>query len=66
VQKYNENVFINTLGPTFQSNEHQSSIINHAHHLTLSNDLNKIAGMHFTIHIKIYMLVELCAGNCDI
>jgi len=30
----------------------------------LSNDLNKIAGLHSTLHIKKDMLVELCVGNC--
>jgi hypothetical protein len=30
----------------------------------LSNDLNKTVGLHSTIHIKIYMLVELCVDNC--
>jgi len=29
----------------------------------LSNDLNKIAGLHFRINIKICMLIELCVGN---
>jgi hypothetical protein len=35
VQKHNEKVFINTLGPTFISKQ-WTSIINHAHHLTNS------------------------------
>jgi hypothetical protein len=30
----------------------------------LSNDLNKIVGLHSIIHIKNNMLVELCANNC--
>jgi hypothetical protein len=29
----------------------------------LSNDLSKIASLHSTININIYMLVELCVGN---
>jgi hypothetical protein len=29
----------------------------------LSNDPNKIGGLHSTIHIKQDMLVEICVGN---
>jgi hypothetical protein len=29
----------------------------------LSNDLNKTTSLHFTINIKIYMLIELCDGH---
>jgi hypothetical protein len=29
----------------------------------LSNDLSKTSGLHSTINIKIYMLVESCVGN---
>jgi hypothetical protein len=29
----------------------------------LSNDLNKTAGLHSTIHIKKHRLVELCVSN---
>jgi len=29
----------------------------------LSNDLSKIVGLHFAIHIKINVLVELCVNK---
>jgi hypothetical protein len=29
----------------------------------LSNDPSKTMGLHSTIHIKIYVLIELCASN---
>jgi hypothetical protein len=29
----------------------------------LSNDRNKTISLHFTMNIKIYMLVELCINN---
>jgi hypothetical protein len=63
VQKHNENVFTNTLGPTFIF---KATDINHQScppSYKLSNDPSKIAGLHFTINIKKDMLVELCAGN---
>ncbi len=63
VQKHNENVFINTLGFTFifktMDINHQSCPPSYK----LSNDPNKTMGLHSTINIKIYMLVELCASN---
>jgi len=63
VQKYNENVFINTLIPMFifkvMDINHQSC----PPFYKLSNDLNKIASLHSTIYIYIYMLVDLCVGN---
>ncbi len=63
VQKHNENVFTNTLSPTFifkaMDINHQSCPLSYK----LSNDSNKIAGLHSTICIKIYMLVELCVGT---
>jgi hypothetical protein len=62
VQKHNENVFINTLGPTFifkatmPTINHQSTLkpstINHQScppSYKLSNDLSKNTGLHFTI-----------------
>jgi hypothetical protein len=62
VQKHNENVFINTLGPMFifktMDNNHQSCPPSYK----LSNDMSKTKGFHFII-IYIYMLVESCAGN---
>jgi len=62
VQKHNENVFTNTLGPMFIFKaldiNHQSCPPSYK----LSNDPNKIMGFHFTIHIKKDMLVELCVG----
>jgi hypothetical protein len=63
VQKHNENVFTNTLGPTFIF---KAMDINHQSYppsYKLSNDSNKIASLHYTIHMKKYMLVELCACN---
>ncbi len=63
VQKHNENVFTNTLGLKFifkvMDINHQSC----PPFYKLSNDPNKTMGLHFTIHIKIYMLVELCVSN---
>jgi hypothetical protein len=29
----------------------------------LLNDLSKTKGLHYTFHIKIYMLIELCDDN---
>jgi hypothetical protein len=63
VQKHNENVFINTLSPTFIF---KAMDINHQScppYYKLSNDLNNIVGLHSTINIKIYMSIELCVGN---
>ncbi len=63
VQKHNENVFINTLSPMFIF---KTMDINHQScppFYKLSNDLSKIASLHSTININIYMLVELCVGN---
>jgi len=63
VQKYNENVFINTLIPMFifkvMDINHQSCPPSYK----FSNDLSKVVGLHFIINIKIYMLVELQANN---
>jgi hypothetical protein len=61
VQKHNENVFINTLGPTFiftaMDIKHQSCPPSYK----FSNDLNKIVGLHFRIHIKnIYVGWIMC------
>ncbi len=63
VQKHNENVFINTLGPMFIFKaidiNHQSCSPSYK----LSNDPSKTVGLHFTICIKKIMLVELSTGN---
>jgi hypothetical protein len=63
VQKHNENVFTNTLGPTFIFKEmdinHQSCPPSYKP----SNDLSKIAGLHYISNINIHMLVELCVDN---
>jgi len=63
VQKHNENVFINTLGPTFifkvMDINHQSCPPSYK----LSNDSSKIVGLHSTINIKKDMSVELCVSN---
>jgi hypothetical protein len=63
VQKHNEHVFTNTLGPTYifkaMDINHQSCPPSYK----LSNDPSKIASLHFTIQIKKIVLVELCAGN---
>jgi len=57
VQKHNENVFTNTLGPTFifktMDINHQSCPPSYK----FSNDPSKNAGLHFTINITKYMLV---------
>jgi hypothetical protein len=54
VQKYNENVFTNTLNPMFilkaMDINHQSCLPSYK----LSNNLSKITSLHFTIHIKKY------------
>jgi hypothetical protein len=51
MQKHNENVFINTLGPTFifkaMNINHQSCPSSYK----LSNDPSKTTGLHCTIHI---------------
>ncbi len=56
-------MFTNTLGPTFifkaMDINHQSCFPSYK----FSNDLSKIVGLHSTIHINIYMLVELCVDN---
>jgi hypothetical protein len=63
VQKYNENVFTNTLGPTFifkaMDINHQSCPPSYK----FSNNPSKIVGLHSTMNIKKDMLVELCVGN---
>ncbi len=61
--KNSENVFTNTLGPTFilkaMDINHQSCPPSYKH----SNDFCKIFGLHSTINIIIYILVELCVSN---
>jgi hypothetical protein len=56
-------VFINTLGPIFifkaMHINHQSCPPSYK----LLNDVSKIASLHFTIHIKKDMLVDICASN---
>ncbi len=63
MQKYNENVFTNTLGTTFISKamdiNHQSCSPSYKH----LNHSSKIASLHFKIHLKKDKLVELCASN---
>ncbi len=63
MQKYNENLFMNTLVLMFifkaMDINHQSCPPSYK----LSNDPSKIMDLHFTIHIKKYVLVELCANN---
>jgi len=63
VQKHNEHVFANTLGPTiiFKAMDinHQSCPPSYK----LSIDPSKIAGLHFTTQIKNDMLVEFCVDN---
>ncbi len=63
VQKYHENAFINTLGPTFifktMDINHQSCPPSYK----LSNDLSKTIGLHSIINKKKDMLVELCVDN---
>jgi len=59
VQKHNENVFTNTLGLKFifkvMDIHHQSC----PPFYKLSNDPSKTMGLHFTIQIKIYVLVTM-------
>jgi hypothetical protein len=60
VQKHNEKVFTNTLGPMFIF---KAIDINHQSCLPfydLSNDLNKTTNLHFIINIKKDILVEIC------
>ncbi len=56
-------MFVNTLNFTFifrtMDINHQSC----SPFYKLSNDPFKTIGLHSTIHIKKYMLVELCVGN---
>ncbi len=63
MQKHNENVVINTLGPTFvfkaMDINHQSCPPSYK----LSNDSSKTMGLPSIINIKKDMLVELCVGN---
>jgi hypothetical protein len=63
VQKYNENVFTNTLSTTFISKamdiNHQSFSPSYKH----LNDSSKITSLHFIIHLKKDTLVELCASS---
>ncbi len=63
MQKYNENVFTNTLGPTFifkaMDINHQSCPPSYK----LSNDPSKTLNLHPRINIRKYMLVELCTSN---
>ncbi len=53
----------NTLNPTFifktMDINHQSCPPSYK----FLNDLSKTTSLHFTIHMKINMLVELCASN---
>jgi len=57
LQKHNQNVFINTLGPTFifkiMDINHQSC----PSFYKLSNNPSKIISLHFTIHISIEYVV---------
>jgi hypothetical protein len=68
VQKQNEQVFVNTLGPTFIF---KAMEINHQScppFYKLLNDASKIIGLNSIIQIFKKMLVELCVGNyatCD-
>jgi hypothetical protein len=61
VQKHNENVFTNTLNPTFifkaMNINHQSCPPSYK----LSNDLSKTSSLHSIISI-LKMLVEFCAN----
>ncbi len=68
MQKQNEQVFVNTLGPTFIF---KAIEINHQScppFYKLLNDASKIIGLNSIIQIFKKMLVELCVGNyatCD-
>ncbi len=63
MQKHNEYVFINTLGPTFIFKVMDINCQSCPPYYKLSNDPSKTIGLHFTIQIKKIMLVELCANN---
>jgi hypothetical protein len=63
MQKHNENVFTNTLGPTFIFKAMDINYQSCPPSYKLSNDPSKIMGFHSTNNVKIYMLVELCASN---
>ncbi len=63
VQNHNENVFTNTSCLTFIF---KANDINHPSCLPsykLLNDPSKTIGLHFTIHIRKYMLIESCVDN---
>ncbi len=63
MHRKNENMFVNTLSFTFifrtMDINHQSC----SSFYKFSNDPIKTIGLHFTIHIKKYILVELCVCN---
>ncbi len=63
MQKHNENVFTNTLGPTFifkaMDINHQSCPPSYK----LSNDPSETMDLHSTINNLKKMLVELCVAN---
>ncbi len=63
MQEHNENVFINTLSPTFifkaMDINHQSCPPTYK----LLNDMSKTMDFHSTIYTKNDMLVELCASK---
>ncbi len=63
VRKKNENVLINTLSFTFIFRTMDINYQSCSPSYKLSNDSIKTICLHFTIHIKKYMLVKLCANN---
>ncbi len=63
MQKHNNHVFANTLGPTFIFKAMDINCQSCPPSYKLSNHPNKIVDLHFTIQIFFFMLVELCASN---
>jgi hypothetical protein len=56
-------VFNKTYGPTFKFEAIDIHHHSYPSSYKLPNDLNKIASLHITIHIKQDMVVELCVQN---
>jgi len=63
VQKHNNHVLTNTLGPTFIFKAMDINYQSCPPSYKLSNHPNKIIDLHFTIQIIFFMLVELCVNN---
>jgi len=63
MQKHNENMFINTSGPTFIFKTMDINHLTCPPFYKLLDDISKIEGLHSIIHIKKDMLIEWCVHN---